>query len=110
MRSFVTLARSGDFLRIRRSGRRVSLVPATVFVVEARSWERRSTVGITVSSKLGGAVVRNRAKRRLSAAFHHALKAAPRRLRMVAIARPQALDLPFSELVASFASLGSAPV
>lgn len=102
MRSFVTLARSGDFLRIRRSGRRVSLEPATVFIVEPRSSDLHSIVGITVSSKIGGAVVRNRLRRRIAAALHEAFLCAPGRVRLVALARREALAMPFGQLVTAF--------
>jgi ribonuclease P protein component len=68
-------------------------------------------VGITVTRKIGGAVVRNRAKRRLREALR---RVAPGRGRpghdYVAVARPPALTQPFAELVGelerTFAALG----
>jgi len=62
-------------------------------------------VGITVTRKIGGAVVRNRAKRRLREALR---RVAPERGRpghdYVAVARPPALSQPFAELVAELGS------
>jgi ribonuclease P protein component len=68
-------------------------------------------IGITVTRKIGGAVVRNRAKRRLREALR---RVAPGRGRpghdYVVVARPPALIQPFAELVAelerTFSGLG----
>lgn len=68
-------------------------------------------VGITVTRKIGGAVVRNRARRRLREALR---RVAPERgcpgHDYVVVARPPALTQPFDELVrelaGSFAGIG----
>ncbi len=68
-------------------------------------------IGITVTRKIGGAVVRNRARRRLREALR---RVAPERGRpghdYVVVARPPALTQPFHELVqeldSSFNGLG----
>ena len=53
--------------------------------------------GFTASRKVGGAVQRNRAKRRLRELLRPYLKANPP-FKLVLIARPATLDLPYAEL------------
>jgi ribonuclease P protein component len=67
--ALVTLKKRSEFLRV-RSGRRWS---SPAFVLEARSRPRdtagaqNARFGFTVSKQIGGAVVRNRVRRRLRA-------------------------------------------
>jgi ribonuclease P protein component len=101
------LKRRPDFLRVAR-GRRQWVTPGLILQVAQRQSEdeenvdRQSTarVGFTASGKIGGAVVRNRARRRLRAAVaavfpSHALPAHD----YVLIARRTTLSRKFSELV-----------
>jgi ribonuclease P protein component len=67
----------------------------------------RDRLGIVASRKLGGAVVRNRAKRRLREVFRRGLSPGARRpgdrtLDVVAIARRDLIDAPFAALEADF--------
>ena len=78
-----------------------------------RNGTRENRVGITVSKKLGGAAVRNRARRRLRECY----RLNEHRLRpgydIVIAARSRCLTAPFAALEASFvsacASLGMIP-
>ena len=72
-RSWTSLKRRADFLRIGRSGLK-QVTPA--FILQAAMTEPESPrrIGFTASRKLGDAVTRNRAKRRLRAAADEALK------------------------------------
>ena len=78
-----------------------------------RNGSKENRVGITVSKKLGGAVVRNRARRRLRECY----RLNEHRLRpgydIVIAARSRCLTAPFAALEASFvaacASLGMIP-
>lgn len=59
------LRRRSEFLRVAQTGRKFA---ATGLVLQAaRSGDREMRVGFTVTRKVGPAVVRNRAKRRLRA-------------------------------------------
>ena len=62
-------------------------------------------VGITVTRKIGGAVVRNRARRRLREALRRVLPGPARPGHdYVVVARPGALKQPFAELVRDLGS------
>ena len=57
-----------------------------------------SRLGLTVSRRVGNAVVRNRIKRRLREIFRRAGELLPRGIDLVAVARPPASRLDFAEL------------
>lgn len=75
--------------------------PAFVLQVGRRAGEPGVVgVGLTVTKKLGGAVQRNRIRRRLRAALREAAGALRSGgLDLVIVARPAALTCPFTELV-----------
>lgn len=96
-----TLKQRSEFLRV-RGGRRVSM-PA--FVLEARPRTPAQTAppgprfGFTITKKIGGAVVRNRIRRRLRALVS-ALEQAQPDHDYVLIARPGAINRTFQDLKA----------
>lgn len=100
-----TLKRRAEFLRI-RGGRRWS---GPAFLIEGKPREEASgcpdgpRFGFTVTRKLGGAVVRNRIRRRLKAALHSSAEAAAPHYDYVIVARARAADAPFDELKADMA-------
>lgn len=57
-------------------------------------------VGIAVSRQVGGAVRRNRVRRRLREAYRQVRGVAPARAALVIVGRPPALTAPLPELVA----------
>ncbi len=73
-----------------------------------RNGSQENRVGITVSKKLGSAVVRNRARRRL----HECYRLNEARLRpgydVVIVARSRSVDVPFAKLEAAFLSAAKA--
>lgn len=72
------------------------------YVVSDRDFAR---TGITVSSKVGGAVVRNRAKRRTRQAIKAALLRSAPAADMVLVALARIKDAPFDSLVDDLARL-----
>ena len=103
------LKRRADFLLVAGS-RRKYVTPA--FVLQARARDAAASVapeavriGFTATRKLGGAVVRNRARRRLREAARETLpKAATPGSDYVLIARPGALNRPYATLLADLAA------
>jgi ribonuclease P protein component len=90
MRAFDSLRRRGDFARVTRRGKRRAGTYLTCFVADGR---RRTRVGITISGSIGGAVVRNRLRRRIKAILERYPLAAPPWCDIVFIARPGAGEL-----------------
>jgi ribonuclease P protein component len=100
-----TLKRRAEFLRIRKGARSA----AAAFVLEAKrrtdgALAGEARFGFTVSKKVGGAVERNRIRRRLKAAVRGlAHEHAQRDFDYVVIARRPALDCKFAALAADLA-------
>ena len=97
MRAYDPLRRRSDFARVTRRGKRYAGTYLTCFVAEGR---RRSRVGITISGSIGGAVVRNRLRRRIKAILDRSTLVAPPWRDVVFIARPGAGELRFPALAA----------
>ena len=103
-----TLKKRAEFQRVRGGGR--ASLPAFVLEGKARvaaDVAETPRFGFTVTKKLGGAVVRNRIRRRLKAALSAVAKdLAEPRFDYVIVARDVALTRPFdglcSDLVAAF--------
>jgi ribonuclease P protein component len=101
------LLRSSEFSKVGRGGHRVAN-PAFVMIVSARSGgpdEPPQRIGITVSRKVGDAVVRNRVKRRVREWF----RASRRKLRsgidLVVIGRSSAAGLSGREVSGTLCQL-----
>jgi ribonuclease P protein component len=80
---------------VTRRGKRRAAPHLTCFVAEGR---RQTRVGVTVGSSVGGAVVRNRVRRRIKAILDRYPLGAPPWRDIVFIARPGAGELGFPEL------------
>jgi ribonuclease P protein component len=96
VRAYDSLRRRGDFARVTRRGKRYAGSYLTCFVAEGR---RRTRVGITVSGTVGGAVVRNRLRRRIKAILDDYPLGNSPYCDIVFIARPGAGELAFGALV-----------
>lgn len=107
------LKRRADFLRAAK-GRRWNAEAATVQASPADPTRDETRIGFTLTKKVGGAVVRNRARRRLKEAVRLSpdLPVEPGR-DYVIIGRVQALRLPFDllrrELAEAIAAVKGAP-
>lgn len=94
------LRRRSEFLAAAR-GSRFNRPSFVLQALPRRESERAETIGIglTVTRKIGNAVVRNRARRRLREALRLVLPGPARPATdYVVVARPPALTVPFTEL------------
>lgn len=102
------LRRRREFLRVARGGRKwaarglvLQVRDALVGDAEARAGDAEARVGFTASRKVGNAVARNRAKRRLRAAVDEVMPAcAAPGLDYVIIARGATLTRRYGDLLA----------
>ncbi|HZO93839.1 MAG TPA: ribonuclease P protein component [Candidatus Baltobacteraceae bacterium] len=95
MRTYESLRRRGDFARVRSRGKRYSGSFLTCFVAAGR---RRTRVGIAIAVAVGGAVVRNRLRRRIKAILDLRGAGAPPYRDVLFVARPGSGELRFAEL------------
>jgi ribonuclease P protein component len=103
----VRLRRRREYQRVEREGRRVS--GRFLVLVGAPNALDCDRLGIIASRRLGGAVARNRAKRRLRALFRAGSPITARAdgrtpLDVVAIARREIVDAPAADVAADWAS------
>ena len=92
----VTVKQNSDFRRIYRRGR--SAVSGGVVVYCLKNRKGMSRLGITVSTKLGHAVVRNRVRRRLRELYRlHRQEMLPG-YDLIVVARVRAVDMPYAKL------------
>ena len=77
-------------------------------VVYVRPTDGRRRVGITAGKRFGGAVARNRAKRRLREAFRRLEGRLRDRGDLVLVARPPVLTAPFESIVSEMETLCAA--
>jgi ribonuclease P protein component len=99
-RTWTSLKRRADFLRIAASGLR-RVTPA--FILQAApAPEGKQRIGFTCSRKVGNAVARNRAKRRLRAIADAVWQTTPvaARLDYVLVGRGEALTRDYAAMVA----------
>jgi ribonuclease P protein component len=78
-----------EFLAVQEAGWRVSL-PSLLLLVCARPDEQPARLGITVTRKFGGAVIRNRAKRLIREAFRLSPNLVPNGIDVVVIPKAKA--------------------
>jgi ribonuclease P protein component len=97
------LRRRKEFLRVQRQGIKVSTDPLLALALKNSRGVTR--LGITISSKVGNAVVRNRIRRRLREIFRRHRELLPRGIDLVLIATPQATAVGFSELSGAYCQL-----
>jgi len=97
MVSFGRLKKRADFLRIAAAHKKW-VAPGLIIQID-QNREASPRIGFTASKKVGNAVARNRAKRRLREALRMAAAKEPPKGDIVLIARPSTLDRPWLNLV-----------
>lgn len=96
------LRRPSEFQRVYRRGRAWSTPLVTLHVAPAAEGRR---VGISVSKKVGGAVVRNRVRRQLREALRAELPGWRRGCEVIVVARAAAATASWTELRAALRTL-----
>ena len=92
------LTRRFEYLRLSREGRRIHTPHFVVISKENEKGQNR--LGITVSAKVGNAIVRNRVKRLLREFFRRHQSQSPRRQDIVILAKSGAGELASSQVAA----------
>lgn len=90
-------------MRVRRLGKSFAHPLLVLYVLPGSQTHTR--VGVAASHAVGGAVQRNRAKRRLRACMREALPQVAPGWDLVLLARRATLDMPYSELRTALANL-----
>lgn len=88
------IRRSREYQYVARQGRRAASPAFVVLVARARAEHQEARLGLTVSRKVGNAVVRNRVKRRIREWFRHCGSELRDGADIVVIARRAAAELP----------------
>ena len=103
MKALLTLKKNHEFQRLYRRG--TSAVSGCLVVYCRKNRLRRNRIGLTASVKLGNAVKRNRARRRMREVYRlNADKLRPG-WDLILVARTRTLNAPWPELNAAFVRL-----
>ena len=94
------IRRRAEFHRVYEAGVRQHGRLMTVFILPRA--DTRTRLGIAATRKLGGAVVRNRAKRLVREVFRQHVN--PPGFDIVVVPRPTLLDAPFAAIESDYAS------
>lgn len=103
MKQAVTLKENYEFRRMYRKG--ASAVSGSMVLYCRKNNRGNNRLGITVSVKLGKAVVRNRAKRRLREVYRLNTPALKQGWDIVLVGRGRTVTAPWKELNATFLRL-----
>ena len=94
------LRRRREFLRVQERGRKVTAGPLVALALAQGGATTR--IGLTVSSKVGGAVVRSRLRRHLRELFRKRRSELPAGIDLVLIARASAAESDYDSLGRAF--------
>ena len=101
----VRLRRRSEFLKVQETGQKFPSDAFLALVLPNARADGVTRLGLTVSTKVGNAVVRNRIRRRLRELFRTRKERLPRGLDVVLIARTQAAQADALALAAAFERL-----
>jgi ribonuclease P protein component len=102
MEKIVSLCRNYEFQRLYRRGKSAVRHTIVVYAFKNRSDDVR--LGITAGKKVGNAVSRNRAKRRIRELFRTYKSDIKRGVDICIVARNAVIDVPYDKLVRDFKS------
>ena len=98
----ISLDRDGQFQRLYKKGKSC-IMPSLVMYVR-KNGQGINRLGITASKKIGKAVVRNRAKRRIRELYRTNFKNLKSGYDFVIVARAKTVTEPYSTLLSAFLS------
>ncbi|HVA37573.1 MAG TPA: ribonuclease P protein component [Candidatus Dormibacteraeota bacterium] len=99
MRAYGSLRRTADFQRVYRRGEKAGSQHLAVYALAPRrGGESRSEVGFSIGKGVGGAVERNRLRRRFRSVLDELALDPQAGRRVVIVARPGAAELPYERL------------
>ncbi len=101
MRWFDRLRRTGEIAHVRKRGRHVALSTLSAYAVGTAAGDS-TQVCVSVSKAVGGAVVRNLARRRVRGALE-AVAQPGRDVRILFVLKPAAATVPYGRLAADVA-------
>lgn len=104
MQKELRLRKNKDFQLVFRKGSSVANRQLVLYVYKNEE-TKHFRAGISVSKKIGRAVVRNKLKRRLKEIVRLHAQHIPQGVDLVLIVRPQAVQLTYQELAKSFVHL-----
>lgn len=102
MNKIISLCRNSEFQRLYRRGK--SAVRPTVVMYAIKGRQGQIRLGITAGKKLGSAVSRNRAKRRLRELFRLIQPDIKSGIDICIVARGRVLNVPYDKLFKDFKS------
>lgn len=103
MKAAVTVKENGTFRRIYRKGK--SAVAPCMVVYCQKNRQGRSRLGVTVSTKLGGAVVRNRVRRQLREMYRLHKEEMRPGYDLIIVARSRAVRTPYRQMDRQYTAL-----
>jgi len=103
MKKAVTLKENWEFRRLYQKGKS-AVGPAMVIYCKKNRLDH-NRLGVTVSTKLGGAVIRNRARRRLREVYRLGSPCLKKGYDFVLVARSKAVEGSFTSMEQNFAQM-----
>jgi ribonuclease P protein component len=99
------LRKRREFLKLQEGHSSVQVSAACLLALAQPNGTNSARLGLTVSAKVGKAVLRNRIRRQLRQWFRTHIEELPKGIDLVLIARRQAATASSDELAASFAAI-----
>ncbi len=98
----ISLDRDGQFQKLYKKGK--SVVSPSLIIYVKKNGQSFNRLGITASKKIGKAVVRNRAKRRIRELYRTNLPILKTGYDFVIVARAKTATVPYDSLLSAFMS------
>jgi ribonuclease P protein component len=97
------IRKRSEYVRVQKGGRKLVTAHLLAFALFAPPTGLAPRLGVTVSRRVGGAVVRNRVKRLVREVFRTTKHALPHDLLLVVVAKPEAATASFAQIATELA-------